>query len=573
MGFADVVKSAFDATNTGQAIQRGKANEQALQDKKEQDERDFADYVQTRGARPVLNGMVHRDYVSGNGSVIPNAIFDKAGNDGRQVISHKDPITGEKIQWELGTPDEQLAHQAALKLSQQMLEAPMRQQAAQEATTNAANTTRATTAAQLGAQLQGQQAENQVYGAPLPEDQANVLGLSDDQKARLRSGAQLSQLSTAANQIQTTRANVAENQQRLLQQKQQLALQQLSGVSDQAGLDDIRQQNPEGTSGWPATFNPTWKNQRLQTALTVPQQIEQGILHLNNDVAPADWDKSVDDLKLDPSLASQTKVQIHSVLGSAGNQKDKLEKIQKIVGDAVSESQKPATALATERLTQPLKTQAEIAARVGTAQAMNASGPELASVAPADRNAVQNMHQKSVMDLNAQAADASRIHTLIQAAQGGNKAAPALVPIAELRGFLNRINGTELKSVSSQAGSLSDQVEGWIKGKTEGQPVPPEILKATDELAGLQMSNAEQKHAGEIKAINIAHKSNLTPTKVEDLGYSRPPSPAGDVPKLPASLQQSDIGKIFVSPKTGQKMKITAVNPQNPTQFQSQPVQ
>ena len=45
------------------------------------------------------------------------------------------------------------------------------------------------------------------------------------------------------------------------------------------------------------------------------------------------------------------------------------------------------------------------------------------------------------------AADASRIHNLIQAAQSGNKAAPGLIPLAELRQYVNRVNQSELRNV------------------------------------------------------------------------------------------------------------------------------
>jgi len=43
----------------------------------------------------------------------------------------------------------------------------------------------------------------------------------------------------------------------------------------------------------------------------------------------------------------------------------------------------------------------------------------------------------------------------------------------------------------------------------------------------------------------------------------------GGVPPMPATLSSADVGKTYLS-KTGQKMKITAVNPQNPKQFQSE---
>ena len=46
----------------------------------------------------------------------------------------------------------------------------------------------------------------------------------------------------------------------------------------------------------------------------------------------------------------------------------------------------------------------------------------------------------------------------------------------------------------------------------------------------------------------------------------------GSIPALPSTLSSSDVGKVYLS-KSGQKLKITAVNPQNPKQFQSQQVE
>jgi hypothetical protein len=44
---------------------------------------------------------------------------------------------------------------------------------------------------------------------------------------------------------------------------------------------------------------------------------------------------------------------------------------------------------------------------------------------------------------------------------------------------------------------------------------------------------------------------------------------AAGIPTLPAKLSKADEGKVFLSPKTGKKLKITAVNPQDGSQFKS----
>lgn len=176
---------------------------------------------------------------------------------------------------------------------------------------------------------------------------------------------------------------------------------------------------------------------------------------------------------------------------------------------------------------------------------------ESMAVAAANRAGAEHItsegeYQKSIAALNTSAADATRVHNLIAAAQGGNKAAPAMVPIAELRSYLNRINSTELRSVSSQAGTWADRVEGFIKGASEGQPVPPDILKATDELTSLQIQQAEQKHAGEVTAINIARHENLKPVKVADLGYQS--TTEAPTPKTQAEFNALPKGAKFKKP-------------------------
>jgi hypothetical protein len=47
----------------------------------------------------------------------------------------------------------------------------------------------------------------------------------------------------------------------------------------------------------------------------------------------------------------------------------------------------------------------------------------------------------------------------------------------------------------------------------------------------------------------------------------------GQTPPLPPKLTQGDVGKTYMSPKTGKPIKIMAVNPQDGTQFRSQQVQ
>ena len=140
------------------------------------------------------------------------------------------------------------------------------------------------------------------------------------------------------------------------------------------------------------------------------------------------------------------------------------------------------------------------------------SGEAFASVTdPTERHRAEASMEKSSLEYADKVSESRTLTSLIDAAQKGNKAAPAVIGLQELRGFVNRVNTTELKAVGSQAGSLKDQVEGWLRGKTEGQPIPPQILKATRELANLQEKAARSNYENKILIINSTYGSKVKP--------------------------------------------------------------
>ena len=162
-----------------------------------------------------------------------------------------------------------------------------------------------------------------------------------------------------------------------------------------------------------------------------------------------------------------------------------------------------AYALIAPRIKQAVGTQLELAKR---------SGEAFASVTdPTERHRAEAAMEKSSLEYADKVSESRTLTSLIDAAQKGNKAAPAVIGLQELRGFVNRVNTTELKAVGSQAGSLKDQVEGWLRGKTEGQPIPPEILKATRELANLQEKAARSNYENKILITNTTYGSKVKP--------------------------------------------------------------
>ncbi len=193
---------------------------------------------------------------------------------------------------------------------------------------------------------------------------------------------------------------------------------------------------------------------------------------------------------------------------------------------------------------------AEIPSRVSAAVAVEKAKIPL-EMSMRQQTAGATEYEKSLASLSSAAADASRIHNLIQAAQSGNKAAPGLIPLAELRQYVNRVNQSELRNVQG-AGSLADKVEGWVTGHTEGQPIPPDILQATDQLASLQLQNAEQKHVGEVSAVNTARGTSFKAKKAADLGFSPIGSGNSAGGGVPTPKSQAEYNAI---PKGGKFMK------------------
>lgn len=169
----------------------------------------------------------------------------------------------------------------------------------------------------------------------------------------------------------------------------------------------------------------------------------------------------------------------------------------------VKEATSVAYAQIAPHIKQAVGTQLELAKR---------SGEAFASVTdPTERHRAEAAMEKSSLEYADKVSESRTLTSLIDAAQKGNKAAPAVIGLQELRGFVNRVNTTELKAVGSQAGSLKDQVEGWLRGKTEGQPIPPEILKATRELANLQEKAARSNYENKILITNTTYGSKVKP--------------------------------------------------------------
>jgi hypothetical protein len=114
-----------------------------------------------------------------------------------------------------------------------------------------------------------------------------------------------------------------------------------------------------------------------------------------------------------------------------------------------------------------------------------------------------------------------------------------------------------------------------------GGRIPQQLMQELEKTSP-RVSESMPMIQGSLDAVERTAKNNIfTAEQLRFGGKTRPGFTPGfkaqgagnAVPALPARLGPSDVGKIYISPKTGKKLKIIDVNPQNPTQFHSQEIQ
>lgn len=211
-------------------------------------------------------------------------------------------------------------------------------------------------------------------------------------------------------------------------------------------------------------------------------------------------------------------------------------------------------AVQVEAATAPIK----IATAVKQQAALAANSPEMFAdiTDPFSRHAAQADYQKNTEAYLDKAGTAQQLKDFISAAQSGNKAAPGLIPLSELRTVVNRVNRQELDQVSSGAGSVVDRVQGWLNGATEGQKIPPAVMQGMNQIADIESVNARAVYVNKVNAQKAATGGrNVRPVD--------PPAPsaapAAPAP-FPARLSQSDVGKTYLN-KAGKAVTINAVSP------------
>jgi hypothetical protein len=186
---------------------------------------------------------------------------------------------------------------------------------------------------------------------------------------------------------------------------------------------------------------------------------------------------------------------------------------------------------------------AEIAPAVKKQAALAAASPEMFSgiADPSSRRAAQADYQKLTEDYLDKAQAAQQMKDFIAAAQSGNKAAPGLLGITELRTIVNRINGRELDAISKGAGSVVDRVQGWFNGHVDGQPVPPDIMKGMNEIADIQARAARGIYENKVTALGATYGGNVKPVPPPVSSAAKPVANKAEFDALPS-------GALYVDP-------------------------
>jgi hypothetical protein len=175
----------------------------------------------------------------------------------------------------------------------------------------------------------------------------------------------------------------------------------------------------------------------------------------------------------------------------------------------------------------------ELANEIAKQKALAASSPEMfAGIQdPVSRRTAQSDYQKLTQDYYEKAQTGQQLQDFIAAAKSGNKAAPGLIPLSELRTVVNRVNRQELEAVSDNAGSVLDKVQGWFKGKTEGQPIPSDILTGMQQIADIETRNARSSYENKVGALASTYGGGVRPA---------PPPRTINAPAAGVKLQAPD---------------------------------
>ena len=270
---------------------------------------------------------------------------------------------------------------------------------------------------------------------------------------------------------------------------------------------------------------------------------------LMTQAGPGSFDKVIDQVMPPTSdFGKQYNKQAKAWAAQAQQMGVDPEKIMTAISSMSAETRRPAIAAATEAATGPGKIQQAVAVEKAKA---GLSSDAFASVVDAtERHKAEASYESASKEAGDKIAAARQTQDLIAAAQGGNKAAPGLIPLATVRSFVNRVNAQELQAVSGAAGSAMDRIQGWINKATEGQPIPPDILRDLSTIANIQKDAAKRAYKFKVDVLNKTYGSKVQPMELESES-----APAASAAAVPANVKAAlaNVGPGIYTLKNGTK--------------------
>ena len=109
---------------------------------------------------------------------------------------------------------------------------------------------------------------------------------------------------------------------------------------------------------------------------------------------------------------------------------------------------------------------------------------------PASRNSAQNEADRVYKDYSDKVGQTQSFLDSVNAART-NPAIAATIPMQEVRSFVNRVNATELKSVSSGVGGILDRADTWLQKNATGIP-PKWLLDDVAQIGDIQNKAAKR---------------------------------------------------------------------------------
>lgn len=214
---------------------------------------------------------------------------------------------------------------------------------------------------------------------------------------------------------------------------------------------------------------------------------------------------------------------------------------------------KVAESAAVEKATSPLKVNQAVQTEIQKAKL--APGAVSGILNPTLQNKVIGDWTKAGEEYQGKVGDAQRLHDYIDAVRSGNQNAAALLPIAEVRALVNRVNSQELNAAGGGV-SWARNLQNWLDKGVEGKPSDA-TLNEMSEVADKTLDAAKRVWTGKVTNLNTLGAK--FPTEPPEL----PPShSAPSVAAIPTPATQAEYNAL----KKGDKFK----KPNDPTVYVKQ---